>query len=86
MRSLLAALACVVSLSGCSDKEFTCASARQCLDRYGLAGLCLEMRCAFPASECVSGYKWDDAAGERAGTCVDRALLAADAGVPRDGS
>jgi hypothetical protein len=70
----------VVALAACSDKEFTCRAGGQCVDRYGAIGLCLEMHCAFPAARCSSGYEWDDAAGDQAGECVDKALVPADAG------
>jgi hypothetical protein len=79
MRFLLAILV-VLSLAGCGEKEFTCTAGRQCIDRYGASGLCLQMHCAFPAGSCDSGYKWDDAAGENAGKCVDQALIPPDAG------
>jgi hypothetical protein len=84
MRLLAIAAVSLAALvaSGCSDREFMCSANRQCIDKTGASGLCLEMRCAYPSNSCASGYVWDDAAGsERAGTCVSQDLVPADAGV-----
>lgn len=83
MRTALAALVLLVTLGGCADKEFKCESHRQCIDKYGASGLCLQQHCAFPANDCPTGYKFDDAAGDVAGQCVEAALLP-DAGPAAD--
>jgi hypothetical protein len=68
---------------GCGTKEYHCRSERDCLDRRGSRGLCIETYCAFESHDCASGYRFDDSAGPYADSCVDRALVPPrDAGLP----
>lgn len=81
VRPVVLAMLLLGCLAGCDDKETECRSARSCIDRYGMPGLCAQMRCAFFDDECVSEYRWDDSAGTLAGVCVDP-LFVPDASVP----
>jgi hypothetical protein len=81
-RPMRAWLLAITFLGGCDPHEFRCRSDRECIGGRGEKGLCALERCAFLDGQCVSRYRWDDTAGERARRCVDAALVP-DAG-PRD--
>jgi hypothetical protein len=58
-----------VTLVGCHTDplSFSCSSDTQC----GSDGICTQNRCAFPSSDCPSGYRFDESAETLAGQCVN---------------
>jgi photosystem II stability/assembly factor-like uncharacterized protein len=60
----------IVLAAGCDvEVLFTCSSDQEC----GPGGTCITATggCAFPASECGSGLRYDPSAGDRGGMCTD---------------
>jgi hypothetical protein len=82
---LLALLFCLGA--GCARTTFTCAHDDQCrLD--GVIGRCMLGGCAFPASDCSSGYRYHESANRDPGECaldgVDASAAPADMAATAD--
>lgn len=93
MRTVLLVLV-VVSAVACKPRAYECSVDMECTASNGGFGRCLAgaatgtgpKYCAFVDTNCASGFRFDDTAGDYAEDCVDPGALATpDAGVPDGG-